>query len=348
MNKKHYPELEAALHQMEAAATSFALRYIRMAEVRSTYVRMIREMSESIRASVESGGISAAKGAELAHATRNSIMDMSRARDFDLGRSLAQGMKTKGLTLEESIAKAMKNLGLEGKAFQSLSGADQNRVFMEVIESSGRSRASVTAGIPKIRWAGRGLWLASLLIAGYNIGTAENPWWQTGREASNIAGGAVGGFAGGAAMGAAGGIWAGPPGVVVGVIVGGILGALLADRTYVEVAGTADPATRDFIARFTSFWTGTDEDGLAQALARERRHDTAFMLRVFRSLEDSYSTDADDVAFAFVTLMRRDTALASSVAADSGLRAILVSLLEGGWSTTEEKAAALYVRGLKS
>ena len=38
-----------------------------------------------------------------------------------------------------------KNPKLEGKLFASLSGTDQNRVLMEVIDSAGRSRPKVTA-----------------------------------------------------------------------------------------------------------------------------------------------------------------------------------------------------------
>jgi len=64
--------------------------------------------------------------------------------------------------------------------------------------------------------------LATFLLEAYNIGTAENPWWQTGRETTNFAGGIIGGFAGGATMGAAGGQ---PEGVAVGIIVGAFLGS---------------------------------------------------------------------------------------------------------------------------
>ncbi len=338
--------LEAALRDFEATATNFGLRYIKMAEVRAAYVKGIREMSQGIRLAVDSGQLSAAKGAETAHQMRNQILEMSRERDFDLGRALARKMKTKGITLEESIAKAMKSARVEGKAFQSLTGAEQNRVFVEVIESSGRSRAAVTAGIPRMRWAARGLWIASLAVAAYNIGTSENPWWQTGRESANIAGGVGGGFAGGAAMGAAVGIWGGPVGVAVGVLVGGVLGALLADRAYVEVAGTGDSLTRAFVARFTSFWTGTDEDGMARALATEYRSNAAFVHRVFVSLDDSYNSDADDVALAYVTIARKDGAVAQCIRSYRNLREYLIKVLSEGYTSGDEQSAITFVRGL--
>jgi ribosomal protein L22 len=331
---------------LEVTANNFALRLIQMAEVRTAYVEQIREMSQSIRVAVEAGEMSADKGAEVAHQMRNQIMEMQRARDFDLGRSLARQMKDKGITLEEAIGKAMKKFGFEGQQFNRLTGEQQRQVLMEVIDASGRSRPRVTQGIPRLRWASRGLWLATLAIAAYNIGTAENPWWQTGREAANIAGGMGGGFVGGAAMGAAGGVWAGPVGVAVGVIVGGILGALLADHAYVETAGASDPATRQFVGRFTSFWTGVDETGMAKALANEHRMNPTFVQRVFVSLNNDYNTDADDIALEYVRLVRQDSGLQQSLRANKGLRDLLIQLMDDGWTSGEEQDAIRYLRGL--
>jgi len=339
-------ELETALHEFESTASSFAARLIRMSEVRATYVRQIREMSQGIRAAVEAGELSPAKGAEMAREMRNEILRMGRSHDFDLGRALAQSLKKEGISMEKAIASAMKNLKLEGKSFASLSGTDQNRVLMEVIDSAGRSRPKVTAAIPKLRWAGRGLWLATLLVAGYNIGTAENPWWQTGREAANIAGGMGGGFAGGAAMGAAAGILGGPVGVAVGVVVGGILGALLADHAYVEAAGTSDPLTRGFVARFTSFWSGVDEDGMAKALATEYRSNASFVHRVFVSLDADYSSDADDVALAYVNYARRDAQLKATIASNRALRDFLIKVMSEGWTSGDEQLAINFLKAL--
>lgn len=339
------PRLEQALRELEVTANNFALRLARVAEVRSAYVEQIGGMSRSIRAAVDAGELSPARGAELAHQMRNEIMEMQRLRDHDLGRSLARNLKSKGVTLDDTIARAMKRLGLEGRAFQELTGAQQRAVFEEVIESAGRSRPSVTQRIPRLRWAARGLWLASFAIAGYNIGTAENPWWQTGREAAGIAGGVGGGFAGGAAMGAAGGIWAGPIGVGVGIVVGGILGALLADRAYVEAAGTSDPATRAFVARFTGFWTGVDEAGLARALAREHRANPMFVHRVILSLYDDYNTDADDVALELVRLARADASLAAMLRGHAPLREALIQAMSEGWTAADEQAAIRFLRG---
>lgn len=340
------PRLEAALHDLESTATSFALRYIRMAQVRTEYVQQIRDMSVSLRAAVDAGELSAGRAAELANEMRNQILEMQRLRDFDYGRALAQKKKAQGISMEEAIRRAMKKLGLEGKPFNTLSDIEQREVYLQVLRSAGKSDAVTTAKIPKLRNASRVLWLATLLIAAYNIGTAENPWWQTGREAANIAGGVGGGFAGGAAMGAAAGIWGGPVGVAIGVIVGGVLGSMLADHAYVEAAGTSDPATRSFVARFTGFWSGVDEEGMARALASEHRSNAAFVHRVFVSLNNDYSTDADDVALAYVEIARRDNAVSQTIRSNRNLRDYLIQLMTEGWTSTEEQRAIAYLRGL--
>ena len=331
---------------MESAASSFAARLIKMAEVRASYIQEIAEMSKAIRASVDAGELSPQRGAEIAQEMRNEILRMGRMHDYDLGRALAASLKKDGKTFEKCIADAMEKLKLGGRPFKSLSGTDQNRVFVDIIRSSGSSRRSVTSAIPRMRWAGRSLWLATFLIAGYNIGTSENPWWQTGRESANIAGGFTGGFAGGAAMGAAAGIWGGPIGVAVGVVVGGVLGTLLADHAYVEAAGTSDPVTRSFVARFTGFWSGVDEDGMARALGSEQRNNPAFVQRVFQSLDSDYNSDADDVALAYVAIARRDHAVAQGIRSNRGLRDTLVRLMSEGWTSTDEQSAIGFLRAL--
>jgi hypothetical protein len=141
-----------------------------------------------------------------------------------------------------------------------------------------------------------------------------------------------------------GGIWAGPVGVAVGVVLGGVLGALLADHVYVETAGSEDPVTRAFLARFTGLWTGVDEAGMARALAREHRQNLPFVRRVFLGLNADYQTDADDVALELVSLMQRDPGLATAVRGHAALRDTLVQVLDDGWTSDEEQAAIRFLQ----
>lgn len=340
------PRFESALRDFETTANNFAVRLIKMAQVRAAYIEQIREMSQSIRAAVDVGEISANRGADLANQLRNEIMEMQRLRDLDLGRSLAQKMKGKGLTLQESIGRAMKKLNCEGRPFNQLANRQQREVLMEVIDSAGRSRQKVTQGIPRMRWAARGLWLVTFAVAAYSIGTAENPWWQTGRETANIAGGLGGSITAGALMGAAGGIWAGPIGMGIGIVVGGILGALLADHAYIEAAGTSDPGTRQFIGRYTNFWTGVDEAGIAMALVKSHSTNLPFVQRVFLSLNKDYNTDADDVAIEYVNMVRQDRVLGQKVRTSRSLKEVLIKILDEGWTSEEEREAVFYLQRL--
>ena len=93
--------------------------------------------------------------------------------------------------------------------------------------------------------------------------------------------------------------------MAVGVVVGGVLGTLLANHTYIEAAGMSDSMTRRFLDRFTGFWSGVDEAGLARILATEQRTNLSFVRLVFLSLNDDYNTDADDVALEYVKIVQR-------------------------------------------
>ena len=329
-------EFELALTQLEVTANNFAMRVISMAKVREGYTREIAEMSQSLREAVRQNRLSPAKGAEIAHGMRNQIMDTWRLRDMDLGRSLARNLKTKGLSFEQAIEKAMAKLGVSGQKFNTLPDATQRAVYEEVIEAAGRSRKSVTSGIPKLKWAARGLWIATALIAAYNIGTAEDPWWQSGREASNL----TGGIAGSAAAGALAGIWFGPVGVAIGAAVGGIAGALLADRAYVEIAGVENAGVAPFIGRYTGFFSGVDVEGLARALALRYGHNPDFTLAVFNALDDDYSMSGDNVALAYVRLARKDPAIWRMIRGAPALRDKLAEMLESGWTSGDERNAA--------
>ena len=113
-----------------------------------------------------------------------------------------------------------------------------------------------------------------------------------------------------------------------------------------EAVGRSDPKTRNFIDRFTSFWTGVDESALARALAVEHRANPAFVQRVLRSLHNDYYTDADDVALEYVRLMRLDCSLAGVVRGHRGLRSQMIELMDEGWTSGKEQDAIRYLRGL--
>ncbi len=341
--------VQQAIHQMEVAADNVAVRLIKSASVRQRYVVEVKEMSDALWAAYRSGELSAANAAKAANEARNSIMDMARSHDFDFGRAYAQRLKSSGLELDKVIQYVMnQKQGFKerfaGRLFSELNNAEQTEIFEEVIHSAGRNRGTITRALPRLRWAARGLWVATAAVAIYNVGTSQTPWWQSGREAANISGGLLGSMAGGASMGAAAGIWGGPIGVGVGIVVGGILGALLADHAYVQATGTADPRTRSFVARFTSFWSGVDEAGMAAALVGEYPTNLDFVYQVMRALEEDYSSDADDIAYEYVTRVRVRPALAQAVKSHRALRDELVEAMDAGYTTSSELQAIAWLK----
>lgn len=82
------------------------------------------------------------------------------------------------------------------KSFESLTDA-----YLRVIEHSGHSQPAGTNGIPCMRRASRGMWLAIFAIAACNIGTAKSRGGRSDARRTTLPGGVAGGFAGTAAIG---------------------------------------------------------------------------------------------------------------------------------------------------
>lgn len=339
-NKPVDPTTEAALRQLEATALNFAYQAINISSVRSLYVRRAQEMTSLLRQAYRSGEMSAKAAAEAAHGMRNALLDLQRRRSASMGRALAVELKAKGLTLDEVLAYRSKKQF--GRSFVELDNAQQTSVYMEVVESAGRTRTGPTKFAKRAGAAGRAIFLIGIGIAAYNIANANDPVWQTGREASNIAGGVGGGIAAGAAAG----IWLGPIGVGIGALVGGVAGALLADQAYVAVAGPSDRTAGTFLKRFTGFF-GTDEQALADALATEYRLDMDRVDGVFRAMDESYTTDADDVAVLYLhRLFSERGPRLEALRLNREARATLIRVLDEGWTTSEEAGLIQRLRAL--
>lgn len=333
-------QVEVALRQMEVAALNFAYQFINIASVRSEYIRRTQEMSSSLRAAYRNGEMSARAAAEAAHGMRNTIMEQQRARSSSLGRSMAANLKARGVDLAPLMEKGAQSIFK--KPFDQLDNAQQTRVYMEIVDSAGRARPSATRFAARAGAAGRALFVLGLGIAAYNIANANDPAWQTGREAAGIGGG----FAGGAAGGAVAGLWFGPVGVAIGVVVGGVAGALIGDQAYVATVGASDQAAGAFLKRFTNI-VSTDEAGIANALYAEKGMDLDAVHGVFLAMEESYSTDADDVAVLYLNkVFERGGTIQDALRLNRDLRETLIRVLESGWTTREEAALVARLRRL--
>ncbi|GAA0371032.1 hypothetical protein GCM10009092_39200 [Bowmanella denitrificans] len=191
--------LEGSLSQMESAALNFAQRFINDGKVRMSYISQTRELSREYRAKVSSGAITAEEAAKQVQGMRNQILEAQRLRTSDVGKAIAVKLKKTGLTLSELTDKYSMNMF--AKSFSNLSAANKNRVYLEIIESSGRPRPSMNAAASNYSKLGRGLLVVTI----------------------GVAGGALAGLACGPGA---------PVCVTIGVFVGGALGALGADFTF--------------------------------------------------------------------------------------------------------------------
>lgn len=335
------PAVETALRQFEATALNFAYQAINISSVRSEYIRRTQEVTSSTRTAYRSGQMSTKAAAEAAHGMRNMILDQQRQRSAAVGRALAEQMKKKGLPLQKILDDLSDRLF--SRSFSNLDNAQQTAVFMEVVESAGRPRPGADLFARRAGAAGRAMFLIGIGISVYNIANASDKSWQTGREAFNIGGG----LAGSIGAGALAGVWFGPLGVAIGATVGGVAGALMADQAYVAVVGASDRTAGAFLKRFADF-LGTNEQGIADALYVEYGIDMDRVRSAFEAMDESYATDADDVA---VLYLRRVFAgggtVREALRLNLACRDTLIRLLDGGWTSNEEAALIARLRALR-
>lgn len=87
-----------------------------------------------------------------------------------------------------------------------------------------------------------------------------------------------------------------------------------------------------------------DEAGLADALiamgGNIRR-----VSAIFAHLDKKHNSDADDVAELYVNRLRKSPATAGAIRADGSLVALLIRILDDGWTSAGEKAAIAFLRG---
>ena len=99
------------------------------------------------------------------------------------------------------------------------------------------------------------------------------------------------------------------------------------------------------VDKFASAWS-TDEEGLAQALYG-RGSDVQVVTQAFKRLEAEYCADADDVALAYVKLVRaRGGAALEMLRKERTLRQLLMHALATGVTFPDEDAQIHFLRGL--
>ncbi len=221
--------LETALHQMEVTALNFAQRFINDGPVRMEYIRQTKKLSKEYRAKVNAGSMTVREAARQAQEIRNQILDTQRLRSSDIGRAVAENLKKRGKTLPELMEKYAQEKF--GKPFKTLSIENQNKVYLEIINSAGRPAPKVSSAASKFSKLGRSLLVVTVGIAVYNITTAEDKLEATAKEGVVLGAGFLGSAGGGMLAGLACGPGA-PVCMAIGVFLGGSLTALGADYAF--------------------------------------------------------------------------------------------------------------------
>lgn len=271
---------------------------------------------------------------------RNEIMEWARTKTSDYGLASAKAQKRVGRTLDDLLEQYSQSKFK--KPFSELDLAHRDTVFLEIVNSSGRPKATVSARVARLGHAGRTLWILSLGVAVYNIASAEDKGRATGREAASVGGG----FAGGAAGGALAGVWAGPLGVAVGIAIGGMIGAIISDQVYIEATPTNDRFVQKLIDKHTTV-ASTDEEAIATSILRECSYEMDKVLAVFKELDWAYATDADDITVRYVKkLQSAPMQVKLAFKQHKRLRNLLIAIMESGWTGNDEIKAIAYVRNL--
>lgn len=221
-------KLETALDALRAEVANAGAHLALDAETRKAYIRLTANMSAELKQAAQSGRMSWEAAANEAQVVRNAIMEQMRARTTPVGRALAEQMKAEGKSLTDLITEKTAKLFGKGRQFDSLSAAERDSVFAEIVASAGRGRPSVNASVRLMSRAGRGLLIFSLAVSVYTIATANDKVDAAKHEGAVTLAGIGGGIAGGAAAGLVCGPGA-PVCVTIGAFVGGAMAALGVD-----------------------------------------------------------------------------------------------------------------------
>lgn len=216
-------EFEDALQAMEQTAAAFGESIIKDPKARAEYAKRTADARNELIQLVKAGKVTPHQAAQTANAMRNQIMELARSKLTDFGLALSKDMKAAGRPLD--YMQTLKAKELYGKAFEALSAAERDAMWLKIVDSAGKSNPKVNKGVSWYGMAGRTLLVATLAFAVYNVATAEDPQRQAAKEGVTVAGGVAGGAA------AAGGltlIVSNPAGWVVGVVllVGAAIGGI--------------------------------------------------------------------------------------------------------------------------
>ncbi len=210
-------------------ATNFGARFIQDDQVRSGYVAEAKEMAQEVLAKAEAGVLTPEQAYKEAQALRNGIMDAARIKSSDIGSAVAYAEKAAGKSIPELEAKYAQQIFK--RAFDNLTAAERDTVFLEIVRASGRPNPEWTLWATRLGRTGKAFILVSAAFVVYDVATSDNKVRTAEKDGASLASGFLGSIAGGAAAGLACGPGA-PICVAVGAFVGGALFAYTSDVTF--------------------------------------------------------------------------------------------------------------------
>jgi hypothetical protein len=187
-------ELETALHLFESESAAFAKSVISDPAARLEYTKRTKAAISELIELVKQRKITPHEAARSANAMRNQLMILARSRLSDFGLAVSKEMKANGRTLVElEEAYSRKRFG---RAFATLSQAERDAVWMDIIHAAGRANPKVNLRAKWFGMAGRTILVVSLACAVYHIATADDQVREAVKEGTGIAAGAAGGAVG--------------------------------------------------------------------------------------------------------------------------------------------------------
>lgn len=194
--------------------------FIKDATQRERYNTNVQRMTKEILEQVAAGKISVREAAEFCVEMRNKFMQETRARTSMVGLAFAENEKPNPRSFESlRDEKAVKAFGMK---YNELSHAQQKTVYYEIIESSGRPRASYNVLNERLRMLGKTFILATATYVLFDIAMAEDKK----RAAAEHGGALVGGYVGAGLASLAIAPLCGPGAPVCAVVVFLIVGGL--------------------------------------------------------------------------------------------------------------------------
>lgn len=237
-HKVSYEDLEKYISEFEGAALKFSMDAINDARQRENYNKNVQRMVAEIRTQIEFKTIPVRDAAYYCRDMRNILMAETRALTSAQGVAVAELLKKDPKTMDELKEKyAQRKFG---KRFDALSPKLQNRVFYEVVLSSGRPNKMVNILNKTLVVMGRVFIVYTIAYSIHSIAEAENKKMEAAKQVTALAAGFYGAKTGGKIGMMIGGPLLAFALAVVGGLLGGLAGALAIDSLYKAEEEEAD------------------------------------------------------------------------------------------------------------